>query len=142
MSSNSFFTTSESFSIAEARRRAWIVLASPAALLRLAFVIIFSASPRTAVALARVVRMRSWRNSSVSKLRRSALRWPVERPNLRPATLCLMTSLHYHRRGLSLVREMTLLLQARLQLVQAFLTEIADGKNRVGALLEPVAHPH
>jgi len=69
--------------IARTCRRAWRVS-------RLASVIICSASPRTAFALASVVWMRSCRKSATSRFRKSAQRWAVTRPSLNPSLRCLI----------------------------------------------------
>ena len=51
----------------------------------------WSARPRTALALASVVMIRSWRNSATSRFRKSAQRCAVTRPSLKPALPCLIS---------------------------------------------------
>src|SRR5437588_9832480 len=57
----------------------------------LASVMSFSTNGRTALALATVVMIRSWRNSASARLRISARRWEALRPSLRPALRCRMS---------------------------------------------------
>ena len=75
MVSKSFFTTVSSGTMASTWRLAWRFS-------RLASVTIWSAIPRTALALASVVMMRSWRKSATRRLRKSAQRCWVTRPSL------------------------------------------------------------
>src|SRR5258706_798509 len=56
-------------------------------------VINFSANGRSSLAFISVVRMRSWRNSSVDMLRSKAVRCIDVRPSFRPATLCFIVDL-------------------------------------------------
>src|SRR5512137_2677566 len=80
------------YSTDAACRRAFTTLAgSPAARLRFALVIIFSASLRMESAFASVVWIAPWRNSSVNSPRRKALRWDVFRFSCLPAARCRMS---------------------------------------------------
>src|SRR5512143_3158602 len=76
---------------AACRRAFTTLIGSPAARLRFALVIIFSASLRTESAFAPVVWIAPWRNSSVNSPRRTALRWDVFRFSCLPANRCRMS---------------------------------------------------
>src|SRR6266542_519208 len=83
MVSKSFFTTRASGTMLNTCRRAWSVS-------RLARVTIWSARPRTALALASVVMMRSWRKRATRRFLNRAQRCEVTRPSLNPALPCLI----------------------------------------------------